>query len=139
MKKEKNKDGTAFKKQFYAQCASKKDKGNIRAAAILGYICAGATLLLGVLMQNYFIIIDVAIILGLSLGIHLAQNRVCAVLLLIYSLINVIFSLLATGQISGWWLIIVGVCGIIGTFDLHKNYQNYLETFAAQPTMGIEE
>lgn len=64
------------KKQFYAQCASKKDKGNIRAAAILGYICAGATLLLGVLMQNYFIIIDVAIILGLSLGIHLAQNRV---------------------------------------------------------------
>lgn len=127
------------KKQFYAQCASKKDKGNIRAAAILGYICAGATLLLGVLMQNYFIIIDVAIILGLSLGIHLAQNRVCAVLLLIYSLINVIFSLLATGQISGWWLIIVGVCGIIGTFDLHKNYQNYLETFAAQPTMGIEE
>ena len=110
------------KKQFYAQCASKKDKGNIRAAAILGYICAGATLLLGVLMQNYFIIIDVAIILGLSLGIHLAQNRVCAVLLLIYSLINVIFSLLATGQISGWWLIIVGVCGIIGTFDFHKNY-----------------
>lgn len=127
------------KKQFYAQCASKKDKGNIRAAAILGYICAGATLLLGVLMQNYFIIIDVAIILGLSLGIHLAQNRVCAVLLLIYSLINVIFSLLATGQISGWWLIIVGVCGIIGTFDFHKNYQNYLAAFAAQPTMGIEE
>ena len=127
------------KKQFYAQCASKKDKGNIRAAAILGYICAGATLLLGVLMQNYFIIIDVAIILGLSLGIHLAQNRVCAVLLLIYSLINVIFSLLATGQISGWWLIIVGVCGIIGTFDFHKNYQNYLATFAAQATMGIEE
>lgn len=127
------------KKQFYAQCASKKDKGNIRAAAILGYICAGATLLLGVLMQNYFIIIDVAIILGLSLGIHLAQNRVCAVLLLIYSLINVIFSLLATGQISGWWLIIVGVCGIIGTFDFHKNYQNYLATFAAQSTMGIEE
>lgn len=127
------------KKQFYAQCASKKDKGNIRAAAILGYICAGATLLLGVLMQNYFIIIDVAIILGLSLGIHLAQSRVCAVLILIYSLINVIFSLLATGQISGWWLIIVGVCGIIGTFDFHKNYQNYLATFAAQPTMGIEE
>ena len=127
------------KKQFYAQCASKKDKGNIRAAAILGYICAGATLLLGVLMQNYFIIIDVAIILGLSLGIHLAQSRVCAVLILIYSLINVIFSLLATGQISGWWLIIVGVCGIIGTFDFHKNYQNYLATFAAQATMGIEE
>ena len=127
------------KKQFYAQCAGKKDKGNIRAAAILGYICAGVTLLLGVLMQNYFIIIDVAIILGLSLGIHLAQSRVCAVLILIYSLINVIFSLLATGQISGWWLIIVGVCGIIGTFDFHKNYQNYLSTFAAQPTMGIEE
>ena len=55
------------KKQFYAQCASKKDKGNIRAAAILGYICAGATLLLGVLMQNYFIIIVIGMVLATPL------------------------------------------------------------------------
>lgn len=121
------------KKEFYTQYAEKKDKGNIRAAAILGYICAGATLLLGVLMQNYFIVIDVAIILGLSLGIHIAKSRACAVAILVYSLINVIFSLLATGQISGWWLVIVGVVGIIGTFHFHKAYQSYLASFAAAP------
>lgn len=116
------------KQEFYKNHANKRDRGNIRAAAILGYICAGATLLLGLLVQNYFVIIDVVLILGLSLGVHIAKSRACAVLLLIYAIINLVISLLATGRITGWWMIIVGICGIMGTFNFYKDYQKYLQS-----------
>ena len=128
--------GPLSKNQFYMVHANKRDKGNIRAAAILGYICAAATLLLGLLMQNYFIIIDVALILGFSLGVHIGKSRACAVLLLIYAIISLIISLITTGQITGWWLIIVGVCGIMGTFNFYKDYRNYLATFDQQPMIS---
>lgn len=87
-------------------------------------------------MQNYFIIIDVALILGFSLGVHIGKSRACAVLLLIYAIINLIISLITTGQITGWWLIIVGVCGIMGTFNFYKDYRNYLATFDQQPMIS---
>lgn len=114
------------KKEFYAKYANKRDKGNIRWAAILAYICAAISLAAGLLIQNYFIVIDVALIVGFALGIQIAKSRACAVLLLVYSCISTILTLISTGQIAGWWLIIVGVWAVMGTFNFHKDYQKYL-------------
>lgn len=63
------------KKEFYAKYANKRDKGNIRWAAILAYICAAISLAAGLLIQNYFIVIDVALIVGFALGIQIAKSR----------------------------------------------------------------
>lgn len=130
--------GSLSKNQFYKLHADKRDKRNIQAAAIMGYICAAATLLLGVLVQNYFVLIDVVVILGLALGVQLAQNRACAVIFLVYGIINVILNYIATGKVSGWWLVLVGIYAIDGTFKLHKAYQKYLAG-ASEPSAVSEQ
>lgn len=114
------------KRAFYAKYANRRDKGNIRIAAILAYVCAAISLAAGLLIQNYFIVIDVALIVGFALGVQIAKSRVCAVLLLVYACISTILTLISTGQITGWWLIIVGVLAVMGTFRFHKDYQKYL-------------
>ena len=114
------------KRTFFAEYANRRDKRNIRGAAIGAYLCAALSLGVGVLMQNYFIIVDVVLIVGLALGIQLAQSRVCAVLLLVYACINTILGLIGTGQLSGWLLILVGIWAVSGTINLHKDYQSFL-------------
>ena len=52
------------KREFYKKYATKKDKSNIKSAAIFAYICAGVSLGLGLLQQNYSVIIDVALASG---------------------------------------------------------------------------
>ena len=111
------------KREFYKKYATKKDKSNIKSAAIFAYICAGVSLGLGLLQQNYSVIIDVALIAGLGLGIHLLRSRVCASLLLLYGFANSIFGLLSTGRIQGWWLILAGFMAVQATFHFHKAYR----------------
>ena len=116
------------KKEYYAKYANKRDKGNIRYAAIMAYVCAAISLALGIYIKNYLIVIDVALIVGLALGVQIAKSRVCAILLLIYGCISTILTTISTGRVSGWWLIIVGVWAVIGTFNFQKDYQKYLQT-----------
>ena len=113
------------KKEFYAKYANKRDKGNIRWAAILSYVCAAISLAAGLLMQNYLIVIDVALVVGLALGIQIAKSRACAVLLLVYSCINTIIMSISYKRVSGWWLIFVGIWAVMGTFNFHKDYRKY--------------
>lgn len=114
------------KNEFYKKCANKRDQKNIRWAAILAYVCAAASLALGMLMGNYSILIDVALIVGFALGVQFARSRVCAVLLLVYACFSTILTLISIGQLTGWWLIVDGIWAIIGTFHFHKDYQKYL-------------
>lgn len=122
---------TLSKREFYARYANKRDKGNILVASILAYICAAITLAVGLLMQNYYILIDVVLIIGLTLGIQIGKSRACAVILLVYSCISTLLGLINTGKVTGWWLIIVGIWAIMGTFNLQKDYRNYLRQIGA--------
>ena len=121
------------KREFYAKYAHKQDKMYIRSAAILAYVCAAITLAVGLLLENYFILIDVAIIVGMALGVQIAKSRVCAVILLIYSCVSMIITLVITGKVTGWWLICVGICAVLGTFHVHKDYQRYLLSNQSEP------
>lgn len=114
------------KRAFCAQYASKQDRANINGAGIVAYLCAAISLIFGLVQQNYGVIFDVVLVVGLGLGVHLAKSRVCSILLLIYGCINTLVYLLTTGRVGGWWLIIVGIYGIKATFHLHKEYQQFL-------------
>ena len=114
------------KRKFCAQYASKQDRANINAAGIIAYLCAAISLVMGLLQQNYGVILDVVLVVGLGLGVQLGKSRVCSILLLIYGCINTLVYLLSTGRLGGWWLILVGVYGIKATFHLHKEYQRFL-------------
>lgn len=112
------------KKEFFASYS--KTKSNIVSAAVIGYIAAGATLLLCVITGFYpLILLDVGILLATSLLVQLIQSRVCAIVLLAYSAFNTIYYLATTGQFSGWLIIIAGIFAVIGTFAFHKEWKAY--------------
>ena len=112
------------KREFYRHHASKSARSNVRGSAILSYVVAGISLVFGLLMMgNPFILVDVVIIVLLGLGVQLLQSRVCAILLLVYSVYSCLITTLTSGQLSGWWLIIAGICAVMGTFKLQKEYR----------------
>ena len=112
------------KSEFCRSFAPDKMRKNIRASAILCYISAAVTAVFAILF-NPFMLLDVIIVLVLGLLIHLKQSRVCAVLLLAYSLFNCVVMLLSTGRFSGWLIILAGVFAVMYTFQLEKAYQAF--------------
>ncbi len=121
------------KKEFLNLPANAKLKKELSAAAIICYICAGLTLLLSFALGSQVegpvdytsTIISVAIILGLGLGIHLKQSRLCAVLLLIVSIGSTVITFIQTQQFGGWLVIVAGVIAVIYTFQLEKKWKEY--------------
>ena len=112
------------KAEFCRSYALDKIRKNIRASAILCYVSAAVTAVFAI-MFNPFMFLDVIIVLVLGLLIHLKQSRVCAVLLLAYSLFNAVVMLLSTGKFSGWLIILAGVFAVIYTFQAEKAYQEF--------------
>lgn len=116
----------ATKKEFLKLPENKKIRSEINGSAIVAYVCAGVTLLAGILTGGFpYVLIDVAILVGLGLGIMLAQNRACAVILFAYALLNMIVGIAQNGTPSGYLVVIAGVLAIIYTFKAEKLWKQY--------------
>lgn len=74
----------------------------LRTAAIYYYICAGFNAVLYIAMGFPLGLIEIAILLGLSLWMHLGQSKACAVALLWLSVaeVGLFFILIACGVIG---------------------------------------
>ncbi|MFG6350136.1 MAG: zinc-ribbon domain-containing protein [Oscillospiraceae bacterium] len=112
------------KAEFCRNYAADKTRKNIRGAAILCYICTVVTAVVAILFAP-LILIDAAIVLVLGLLIHLKQSRVCSVILLVYGVASFIITLLDSGRITGWLIVLAGVFAVIYTFRLEKEYQAF--------------
>lgn len=115
----------ATKKEFLQLPENKKLRSNIKWAGIISYICAGITLLTILASGNFLSIVDVLLLVGFGLGIHLAQSKVCAILLTIYAAINMIIMLVAMGTFGGWLVLLAGIFGIVYTVQLDKAWKAY--------------
>lgn len=113
------------KHDFYHSPICKKYRGNIIASSVLIYVCVGINLLLIALLQNYTSLIDAAIMLGLGLAIHLAQSRVCSILLCVYGVINTIIVFLSSGEFGGWLILVAAIYAIVATFQYQSAWNKY--------------
>ena len=114
------------KKEFLQLPENAKLKKELRTSAIICYICAGITLLVGLFAaENPYVFIDVALLVGLGLGIHLKQSKACAIALVVYAVINTVIGLASTGRFSGWLILLAGVYAVIYTFKLDKAWKQY--------------
>ena len=115
------------KKEYIAKYAPLNLKKNIKSAAILCYACVVISAIASfALFQEPLMLIDVAIYLGLALGMHLGNSKVCAYLLLVFSIIECIFSVIQFNSPSGWWLIIAGFSAVSTFRKLDKEYNKFL-------------
>lgn len=105
------------------------------AAAIIGYVCAAISIVmiftraLGYI--NIFSLIEIVPMLLLCVLLHVLKSRVCAILLLAYSVYNTVASLIISGAPGGWLLIIASVAGVVGAFGCQKEWKRYQEAQAA--------
>lgn len=113
------------KAEFCRSYAPDQIRRNIISSAILCYVSAAVTAVLAI-MYDPFMFVDVVIVLALGLLIHLKQSRVCAVLLLAYSLFNCVVMLQSTGRLGGWLIILAGAFAVFYTFQLEKAYRDFL-------------
>ena len=114
------------KKEFLNLPENKKVKNEIKTAGIICYICAGITLLASFATNTFPLsLLDVAILVGLGLGIHLAHSRVCAIILTIYAASSMIIGIIQTGRPSGYLVLIAGIFAVIYTFKAEKLWKQY--------------
>ena len=113
------------KHDFYHSPLCKKYRGNIIASSVIIYICVGINLLLIAFLHNYTSLIDAAIMLGLGLAIHLAQSRVCSILLCVYGVINTIIVFLSSGEFGGWLILVAAIYAIVATFQYQSAWNKY--------------
>jgi len=99
------------------------------AAAILGYICAGTTAIFALTniseYFNLYSLVDVAIMLTLSLLIHLLRSRVASVILLVYAVASMLVMVINTGVFGGWLGVAAGVSAVVGSFQCVKEWKTY--------------
>lgn len=115
----------ATKKEFLKLPENKKIRKEINGAAIICYICAGITLLVSLATGSFSSIVDVVILVGLGLGIHLAKSKVCAIILTVYGAINMIIITAANGSLGGWLPLAAGIFALVYTIKLSKAWKAY--------------
>lgn len=112
------------RKEFINKYAQPSLRRNITSIAILCYVCAGLTFLVAC-FTNPLGIIDALILAGLALAMQLAKSKICAILILLLSVIEVVLSLITVGTAPFWWLI-AGVAAVV-TFDkIEKQYKSFI-------------
>ena len=92
------------KKDFLKLEQNKSIRTGIITSAILCYVSAGITTLVGLLGSsiggvnfNAFVLVDAAAILALGLFIHLKQSFPASIILLVYSIANTIYMSIQAG------------------------------------------
>ena len=111
------------RKEFINKYAQPSLRKNITSIAILCYVCAGLTFVVSCLL-NPLGIIDALVLAGFALGMHLGKSKVCAILILILSIIEVLLSLVS-GSFPFWWLI-AGVSAVMTFSKIEKQYKSFI-------------
>lgn len=118
-------------KEFYKFYCPSKIKKNINAAAIMLYCCSALNFLLFFVSAKIGIsglvsVVDAVLVLGLALGVHIGKGRACAVIVLVYSILNCLYCLVTKGQLGGYVIIIAGVYATIFTFMARREYKEFI-------------
>jgi len=111
------------KEEFMQLPAMKSCKSNVNSCGIVLYVLGALNIVLQIYMKSFPL--DGILLILLGLGIHLGKSRICAVLCTIYGAFNVIYMLMTTGKVFGWWIILVAVYALIYTFRYHGAWSRY--------------
>lgn len=125
------------RKGFYKHPNVSSLSKQIKACAIAMYILAGLNLGLYLYMGGLIFatledvvtaVVIFVFLLGLGLGIHLGQSRICAVILTIYGVYNMVVNYVNSGKFSGWAFLLVGCYALPATFKFQKAWKKYKNT-----------
>lgn len=102
-----------------------KNRKQIISSAVACYILAAISIGANYILNGTLDILDPIILVVFGLLIQLLQSRVAAILLTLYSVINVVYMTIEMGQPAGWWVCVVAVYALIYTFKFQKAWKEY--------------
>ncbi len=111
-------------KEYVDNYAPQSCRKEIRNACIVAYVCIGISAVVSLAFSPIGLI-DVLAFLGLYLGVHIARSKVCAIIALVLSGIEVLASLVLTGVLGGWLWIVAGVSAVVALFKADKHYKYF--------------
>lgn len=114
------------RREYFKNYGDKKDRKYMNVLCIVIYVLVGVAAVNGVIIQgNIFAILDFLLILGLTLGIHLAYSRGCAIALTVYGGFNVVALFIMLQRLVGYWWLVVGICAMVRLNKMYKDYKNF--------------
>lgn len=113
-------EGTTLQ-EYYKKYAGDTFYNHLKITAICAYVLCGILAL--TVLLNVFAIIDLAIYLGLSVGMHLGRSRGCAIGIFAYAVLGFVVGLVMAGTIGGWGWLAIGICALILFNNGKKRYQ----------------
>lgn len=115
--------GVISKKEFRANYVPNFNK-DIKKMAIFLYILTGLSLVSAFI--NPLAFLDTALLLGLSLGVHLGKSKACAIIILVYACINSVIGIVLMGSPIGIGWIIAGIFTVRVFTQADKQYNAYI-------------
>lgn len=109
-------------KEYCKTYAPEKLRKSLRNWCIVAYVLVGVNVLFSLLV-NPLALVDTAILLGLTLGMHLGKSKGCAIGMIVYSAISMVVGLIATGSLSGWMWLCVGLAGYQALKKMAEQYK----------------
>lgn len=131
------------KREFFKTVLDQDTRSAVMNGAGTGYVCFAFSLIGNLVLKflfnteiNPYSMVELAVILGMAAGVQLLRSRICAVILLVYYLVNqVVLAYMQIQQGSGHMifarigLIMVFAGGfsmaVKGTFAFHKAWKQY--------------
>ena len=109
------------KKTYIKNNAPESFYKTIKTCAIVSYVLIGFNVLL--LIFNPLGILDVAIMLGLTLAIHLKKVKGCAIALLIYGIFNFFVGIIMNGFPAGIAWLVISIIYLVQFSKVEKEYK----------------
>lgn len=123
------------KKEYIENYAPYALRKNIKNIAIMCYGLAAISAVSSIALTGTFLtLIDVAVFVGIALGMHLGKSKLCAILLLVFSIGECVLTTIMLGMFSGWWWIVLGILAVSTFVKLDKQYNIFLAERASIPT-----
>ncbi len=108
--------------EYRKKYANEKHYSSLRTCAIVGYVLVGINVLLA-LLGNFFALFDVAVYLGLVLGMHLGRSKGCVIGILCYSIFGVVLGLILNGALTGWLWPILAISALKTFKKIDEDYE----------------
>lgn len=97
---------------------------SLRTISIIAYVMVGINVLYALLI-DVWVLLDAALFLGFTLGMHLGRSKGCAIGLLVLACVEMILGLI-NGALTGYYWVILGIGAVVLFVNTDKQYKAQL-------------
>ena len=109
------------RREFFKSNEMKKTRATINGCAFCGYAIALAGVIMNYVNYKTFnTLLDAVIIVAACLCIQLLQSRIAAIVLAVYSILNMVLVYFQTGKPGGYIVIALAIFSIVATFKFQS-------------------